>query len=219
VDTVRQILEAWFRTARAARPTAADEATVADAGFDLCEVVLLASQSYGPLMARWGTGDLTEYQHLLSDEAWDFPFEPPARILDFGAGCGYSTVYFHKRFPEAEICAVEPDADKARVLAVNTSLGCGGSVSILETATVPEALAGLGWERVDLVVVGAAAVQQLADGLDAWVGQVRDLAFEVGGEQGVSLPDRVRMAANAAWGGHRELARGAQLLVTRPAAH
>ncbi len=47
---------------------------------------------------------------------------PPATILDMGANCGYATIYYSRKYPDAQIACVEPIPDNCRVLKTNLVL-------------------------------------------------------------------------------------------------
>jgi FkbM family methyltransferase len=66
------------------------------------------------LAYSWGDGDF-----YYGDYGFDIP--TPSRILDLGAYCGYTGVYFANRFPQAEIVCVEPSAPSFRLLLANTA--------------------------------------------------------------------------------------------------
>lgn len=79
--------------------------------------------------ARWGTSfrlrpqttDYDTYEHVFVLKEYEFsiPFEPRL-IVDGGANIGMSAIYFARRFPQATIVAVEPDADNYALLKHNT---------------------------------------------------------------------------------------------------
>src|SRR5580698_2064360 len=74
-----------------------------------------------PLYFRCGTPDIAVLANVFRDNALDFEMRPtPLRILVIGAYAGYSTVDIARRFPRAQILAVEPLADNFRLLALHT---------------------------------------------------------------------------------------------------
>jgi FkbM family methyltransferase len=85
-----------------------------------------------PLMIRASTSDIWNLRQIFLDGDcesepylygdYSFTMPRPRRILDLGAYCGYSAVYFANRFPEAEIVCVEPPGANFDALCVNTSV-------------------------------------------------------------------------------------------------
>ncbi|MDE2334538.1 MAG: hypothetical protein KGK10_08380 [Rhodospirillales bacterium] len=74
-----------------------------------------------PLSFRCATSDLAAMARSFLDGAAAFPLRcEPRRILVLGAGCGYLTVALARRFPQAELAAVEPLAPLMRLLVQNT---------------------------------------------------------------------------------------------------
>jgi FkbM family methyltransferase len=60
-------------------------------------------------------GKTTEYAYGI----YGFDVPRPRKILDIGAFCGYSAVYFANRFPDAQILCIEPPGANFDILAVN----------------------------------------------------------------------------------------------------
>jgi FkbM family methyltransferase len=85
-----------------------------------------------PLMIRASTSDIWNLRQIFLDGDcmsepymygdYGFAMPRPRRILDLGAYCGYSAVYFANRFPEAKIVCVEPPGANFDALCVNTSV-------------------------------------------------------------------------------------------------
>lgn len=74
-----------------------------------------------PLYFRCGTPDVAVLANIFRDNALAMQIRAtPLRILVIGAYTGYSTVDLARRFPRAQILAVEPLADNFRLLALNT---------------------------------------------------------------------------------------------------
>jgi FkbM family methyltransferase len=61
------------------------------------------------------SGKITEYAYGI----YGFDMPRPRRILDIGAYCGYSAVYFANRFPDAQIVCIEPPGANFDALTVN----------------------------------------------------------------------------------------------------
>jgi FkbM family methyltransferase len=84
-----------------------------------------------PLLFRSASSDLFNLQQIYLNYIWGtqsfyygeygFDIPRPNRILDLGAYCGYTAVYFANRFPEAQIICVEPSASSFRLLLANTA--------------------------------------------------------------------------------------------------
>jgi FkbM family methyltransferase len=74
-----------------------------------------------PLYFRCGTPDIALLANIFRDRALAFEMRPtPLRILVIGAYAGYAAVDLARRYPRAELLAVEPLADNYRLLALNT---------------------------------------------------------------------------------------------------
>jgi hypothetical protein len=75
-----------------------------------------------PLAFRCATPDVTAIARCFRDGFAAFPLRSePRRILVLGAGAGYLTVALARRFPEAELAAVEPLVGLQRLLVQNTA--------------------------------------------------------------------------------------------------
>jgi FkbM family methyltransferase len=84
-----------------------------------------------PLIFRSAGSDLGNLEQIYLAYSWGdddfyygeygFDMPTPSRILDLGAYCGYTSVYFANRFPQAEIVCVEPSAPSFRLLLANTA--------------------------------------------------------------------------------------------------
>lgn len=74
----------------------------------------------GSVLLRPGTADQTVYDEVfrIREYAIDLPFEPRV-IVDAGAHIGLASVFFARRYPDAKIIAIEPDADNFRMLCRN----------------------------------------------------------------------------------------------------
>jgi len=76
-----------------------------------------------PLYFRGGTPDIAVLAKIFRDNALAFEMPgAPARILVLGAYVGYAAVALARRFPAADILAVEPLADNFRLLQLNTAM-------------------------------------------------------------------------------------------------
>jgi FkbM family methyltransferase len=86
-----------------------------------------------PLMLRGGSSDLANFAQIFVDGfenndsapfsygAYGFRMPVPSRILDLGAYCGFSAVYFANRFPSAQIIAVEPPGPNFESTRINSA--------------------------------------------------------------------------------------------------
>lgn len=67
-----------------------------------------------PLSFYWS------YKEIVEDRIYDFPFSSDCPcILDLGANCGLSALFFLLRYPEAQLTCVEADPDLFAVLREN----------------------------------------------------------------------------------------------------
>ena len=75
-----------------------------------------------PVALRCGTSDVIALLRVCRDRIYDFPMRAtPRRILVLGAFVGYGALWLARRFPEARILCVEPNAAALRVLNQNTA--------------------------------------------------------------------------------------------------
>jgi FkbM family methyltransferase len=75
-----------------------------------------------PLRFRLKTSDVPIAVQIFVDEEYGFEACRPIRtILDAGANTGFSSLYFAQRYPEAEIIALEPEAENVAMLRRNTA--------------------------------------------------------------------------------------------------
>lgn len=71
---------------------------------------------------RGNTVDFAVFNSIFAVGEYDFSLSfKPEVIIDAGAYTGFSSVYFHKRYPEAEIIAVEPEETNFSLLLRNTA--------------------------------------------------------------------------------------------------
>jgi FkbM family methyltransferase len=83
------------------------------------------------LMFRSATSDILNLTNIFSYAediskyiygVYGFAMPEPRRILDIGAYCGYSAIYFAHRFPDAEIICIEPPGANFDTLVANTAV-------------------------------------------------------------------------------------------------
>jgi FkbM family methyltransferase len=74
-----------------------------------------------PITLRMGTSDLACYRQVIESEDYDFPYPKTVRtIIDAGAYVGFSAIFFARKYPDAVILAIEPDAENFTQLQRNT---------------------------------------------------------------------------------------------------
>lgn len=74
-----------------------------------------------PLALRCGTADVIALLRVVSEGIYDFPMRAtPRRILVLGAHVGYGALWLARRFPEARMLCIEPNAASYRMLSLNT---------------------------------------------------------------------------------------------------
>lgn len=74
-----------------------------------------------PIFLRGVTSDVLNMDQIFREKEYGFEFaEPPERILDLGAYCGYAAIFLAQRFPNAQIICVEPSVDNFQILKLNT---------------------------------------------------------------------------------------------------
>lgn len=76
---------------------------------------------FGELAIRKNTSDESAFWQVFVDKEYDIPLNiQPKLIIDGGANIGCATLWFRKRYPEAEIIAVEPEESNFKMLELNT---------------------------------------------------------------------------------------------------
>ncbi len=74
-----------------------------------------------PLFIRLRTSDAKVYRDTFLGRDYDYPtFFSPRTIVDVGANCGMTSVFYANRYPEAMIVAVEPETSNYLALVRNT---------------------------------------------------------------------------------------------------
>jgi FkbM family methyltransferase len=125
-------------------------------------VALAPRNALHPLVCRSGTSDAQVFSQIFLERAYDCveEYADAQLIVDCGANAGYSTAYFLTACPEADVIAVEPDAENAAMLERNT-LAYGARVRVLRSAI---------WSHPTPLVISDDAYR---DGR-AWTRQVRE---------------------------------------------
>lgn len=100
---------------------------------------------------RPGTSDFSVFRQVIMNGEYDIevPFKPTV-IIDVGANIGLASLYFHKRFPQATIYAMEPDLNNYSALQHQVE-------DVSEIRTFKVAL----WSQKEMVSLKS-------DGVDAW---------------------------------------------------
>jgi hypothetical protein len=75
-----------------------------------------------PLFLRLHTSDAATYRDTFTEQEYDFPlsFEPYS-IVDVGANCGMTAVFYANRYPQARIIALEPEPSNFAALKKNVA--------------------------------------------------------------------------------------------------
>lgn len=69
---------------------------------------------------RVGTDDLTVLRQLFGDNELNISLEnEPRTILDAGGNVGYAALYFHRRYPWAQIYSIEPESSNIEIFKMN----------------------------------------------------------------------------------------------------
>lgn len=75
-----------------------------------------------PLFCRPSRSDHRVLFHVFGRHALEIPLQDtPRLIVDGGANVGYASIYFANRYPDAQIIAVEPDAENCALFRMNCS--------------------------------------------------------------------------------------------------
>jgi len=79
--------------------------------------------AFYPLVVRFGTTDAAVLEHVLINKEYDIDYGTlrPRLIIDAGANVGYASVFFARKFPDADIYAIEPEASNFKALQKNAS--------------------------------------------------------------------------------------------------
>ena len=74
-----------------------------------------------PLFVRLGTSDVEVYRDTFLKEEYSYPIHfSPRTIVDVGANCGMTSVFYANRYPQSLIVAVEPETSNYAALVRNT---------------------------------------------------------------------------------------------------
>ena len=92
-------------------------------GFKTSQVLTIQERRRPLTIAmRMDTDDFFAFQEIFVDRYYDDPPGEPATILDLGANCGYATLLFARRYPDAQIASLEPHAANVSALRRNLAL-------------------------------------------------------------------------------------------------
>lgn len=79
------------------------------------------SLKFKPLILRENTTDIMVFRDIFVLKEFDLHDRiEPKLIIDGGAYAGYSSLYFHSRYPNAKIISVEPEDSNFQILEKNT---------------------------------------------------------------------------------------------------
>ena len=100
------------------------------------DVLLVTHPVYGAQFVRRRTTDFPTFEQVFGRGDYDLDYGiEPRHILDLGANVGYSAVFYHHRFPDARIIAVEPDAGNCAMAALNlAAVGATDRCTLVERA-------------------------------------------------------------------------------------
>ena len=127
----------WRRTVTRLRnrPRSRAQAIIGRGGFSPDTTMVVSDPRFGTQMIRKGTTDWPTYNQVFVREDYDFHHDSPRTIVDLGANVGYAAVYYHRRFPNARIVAVEPSGENVAAARVNVALaGATRSIDLVESA-------------------------------------------------------------------------------------
>jgi len=106
-------------------------------GLDPADVFVITDHAFGSQVVRKGTTDWQTYNQIFVREDYRFKHSvPPRTIVDLGANVGYASVWYHTRYPQARIVAVEPDEANVRTAQVNVHLADrnDGRIAVVHSA-------------------------------------------------------------------------------------
>jgi len=97
-------------------------ATLANLVFGYPEFITIAAEGVErPLFVRLGTSDAEVYRDTFLEQQYKYPTAfSPRTIVDIGANCGMTSVFYANRYPNATVVAVEPEASNYAALLLNT---------------------------------------------------------------------------------------------------
>lgn len=76
-----------------------------------------------PVFVRLRTSDVELYKSILLESEYDHPISfSPRTIVDAGANCGMTSIFYANKYPEAKIVAIEPEPTNYAALVRNTML-------------------------------------------------------------------------------------------------
>jgi len=92
-----------------------------------------------PFEVADGPSFYANYQEIFEREIYRFTASTPApRIIDCGANCGQSTIYFKHLYPSARITAIEADPEIFRILEANVARRGYADVRLLHGAVTTQ---------------------------------------------------------------------------------
>lgn len=197
-----------------------------------------------PVHLRVRTSDLSLYQSILVDEEYRLdPWLSPKVILDAGANCGLTSIYYASKYPHARIISVEPDEWNYRCLLQNVLRypnivpikaalwNEDGEVALAKVGkdwarqtkpgcgcqalTLPTLMATCGIDSIDILKIDIEGAEMELFSECSWIDRVRVLVIE--------LHDRFRPGCREtverAMHGWQHFERGELTFFTRPELH
>jgi len=98
---------------------------LAISGHVLCgypkQLLLTTPEIKHPVFVRLRTSDAEVYKDVILGKEYDYPVSfSPRTIVDVGANCGMTSVFYTNRYPDAKVVAVEPEISNYAALVTNT---------------------------------------------------------------------------------------------------
>ncbi|WP_321476953.1 FkbM family methyltransferase [uncultured Paludibaculum sp.] len=86
---------------------------------------------------RFSDDDWLAFQQVFLEEEYCWRGSVPRTIVDAGANCGFASLWLASRFPEADLCSVEPHPALAQALRRTLALNSVQS-TVIEAALTPK---------------------------------------------------------------------------------
>lgn len=84
-------------------------------------LVLRTKELRHPFFVRLRTSDAEVYEEVIVGKEYDYPATfPPRTIVDVGANCGMTSIFYANRYPDARVISVEAEASNYGALLRNT---------------------------------------------------------------------------------------------------
>src|SRR3990170_6304041 len=84
------------------------------------KIIRLPSYAH-PISVRLGTSDLSVFQEVFLDQAYDLAFLNlnPRVIIDGGANVGFTSIFLAHTYPQARVFSIEPEKSNFQMLLTN----------------------------------------------------------------------------------------------------